>query len=366
MTICLSVGGSTVYQSDHPSNDLLVGTVDGVVLLSRNSPGSEWSERRRTLQGKHVSSLLFEPSRGTLFAGVHKDGIYASLDAGATWQRRDDGIEFKDIYSMSCVEVDGQVRLYAGSEPAHLYRSTDLGASWEALPAVRSVPTVDKWTFPAPPHIGHVKHISFDPRSADVIYASIEVGGALKSEDGGRTFRDLPGVYEDVHRIIIPPTAPDRLYTTGGEGIWHSPDAGKTWTHLAPAPVGISYPDGFVVHPHDANLLYTSGSFCSPGGWRKTMTADSRIARSRDAGRTWERLENGLPEHVHGNFEALIMEVWAGGYALAAANTDGEVYYSGDQGDTWARIADGLPAVSKAGHFRNIPRGDEPALAAAR
>jgi photosystem II stability/assembly factor-like uncharacterized protein len=363
VTFCVSVGGETVFKGDGPPNEMMVGSVDGVVFLSRPSRGAPWSESRRALGGKHVSSLVVEPG-GTIFAGVHKDGVYASSDGGRTWDRRDDGMEFKDVYSMSFVEAGGQRLVYAGTEPAHLYRSKDLGKSWEELPAVRDVPRVDQWTFPGPPHIAHVKHISFDPRSADVIYASIEVGGALKSTDGGRTFRDMEGVYEDVHRIIIPPTNPDRLYTTGGEGVWHSANGGDNWVHLAPNAAGITYPDGFVVHPEKADLLYTSGSICSPGAWRTVGKADSRIARSRDAGKTWERLEGGLPHDMHGNFEALVMQTWPGGHALATASTDGDLYYSEDEGETWTSIAQ-IPAVSKAGHYRNIPGGDRPVAAGA-
>jgi len=363
VTICISVDGTAEYQSDAPANEILVGTVGGVLFLNRESKGAPWREARRALEGKHVSSLAPDPKRGLIFAGVYKDGVYVSKDGGQTWDKKVNGMEFTDVYSVNLTETNGEVRLYAGTEPAHLYLSKDLGETWEELPALRSVGTVDKWSFPAPPHIGHVKHITFDPRSSDVMYASVEVGGALKSEDGGRTWRDLPGVYEDVHRVVIPPTQPDNLYTTGGEGVWHSANAGGNWIHLSPNSAGITYPDGFVLHPENPDLMFASGSICSPGAWRQAGTADSRIARSRDRGETWERLGGGLPENLHGNFEALMMNTFPGGFSLTTANTDGEVYHSDDGGETWTRIAQGVPAVSKGGHYRNIPGG--PALAGA-
>jgi photosystem II stability/assembly factor-like uncharacterized protein len=367
MALSVSHGGRTVTSANGPSNELLIGTVDGIVFLSRSQRGAPWSESRRALEGKHISALMITPD-GTLFAGAHKDdgGIQVSSDGGKTWEPRNEGLQSRNVYSMNYVEADGGLRVFAGTEPAHLHRSTDLGQHWEDLPAIRDVPTVDQWTFPGPPHIAHVKHINFDPRDPEIIYASIEVGGALKSEDGGKTWRDLPGVYEDVHRIIIPPTQPDRLYVTGGKGVWYSGDAGQNWTHLNEAPATIAYPDGLVVHPENANLVFTSGGFCQPGGWRTARTANSRIARSRDAGQNWDYLTGGLPDHIHGNIEALVIEVWPGGSALAAANTDGDVFYSDDEGDTWSVIARGLPAVSKGGHYRNIPGPEEPELVGAR
>jgi len=82
MTICVSIGGPTVYQSEALSNEILVGTTDGIVRLTRPSDGAAWSVADRVLAGKHVSSVSRDPSTGNLFAGTHRDGIYVSLDGG--------------------------------------------------------------------------------------------------------------------------------------------------------------------------------------------------------------------------------------------------------------------------------------------
>jgi hypothetical protein len=42
------------------------------------------------------------------------------------------------------------------------------------------------------------------------------------------------------------------------------------------------------------------------------------------------------------------------GFALFAANTDGEVYCSEDGAESWTRIAVGLAPISKVGHYRNV------------
>ena len=368
MITCLSHGGRSVYRSNVPSNDLLVATTDGVVCLSRpDTPEAKvaWRVSRRSLEGKHISCLLIEPSRGILFAGTHGNGIYASEDQGRTWMSKGRGVEFPNIYSLNFAESEGELRLYAGTEPAHLFISTDLGESWQEIPSVRSVPSVDKWTFPGPPHTAHVKNITFDPRSAETIYLSIEVGGALKSLDGGKTWRELSGFYEDVHRVVIPAQRPEKLYITGGDGIWYSPDGGESWEHLTDRSHRIAYPDALVVHPDNELLMFTSGAISSPGTWRKTQTADSRIARSRDGGRSWQVLERGLPEHIHGNIEAMSMNVWPKGFSLFTGTTDGRIFFSDDEGENWSTIAQGLPPVSKGGHYRNLPKADAAAESAA-
>lgn len=354
MSICVSHGGQTVYSTDGPANEILVATIDGVTYLTRSGPGAKWEQSLRALEGKHISSLMIEPGSGATFAGTHDDGLWVSKDNGSSWDRKDRGIASSEVYSLNYVQAGGTTRLYAGTEPAHLYVSTDGGDSWEELPTLRNVPSVKDWTFPGAPHIAHVKHITFDPRSADTIIASIEVGGALKSTDAGKTWQEMHGFYEDVHRVVIPQKAPDRMYISGGDGVFFSADAGAKWEHLTDRSARISYPDGLVIHPDNADLMFMSGSICSPGDWRTTHDADARIARSRDAGRTWEYLEGGLPAHIQGNIEALSMNVYPGGYALAAGTTNGEVFYSADEGRGWSTIANSLPPVSKGGHYRPL------------
>src|SRR6266852_1867161 len=78
MAITLSHGGPTIYRSPAPSRHVLVGTIDGVVCLERDSGGSGWHVARRTLTDKHIHALLLEPESGTLFAGVNHGSIFAS------------------------------------------------------------------------------------------------------------------------------------------------------------------------------------------------------------------------------------------------------------------------------------------------
>jgi len=355
MRVLMSIGGPMLYESDDPADEILVGTVDGIVWLNRTGPGAPWGSVRRALAGTHVSNLVEHPESGRLFAGTHGQGIHASDDDGRTWQRKDRGVAHANIYSMAAVRAADGVRLYAGTEPAHLFVSADGGESWRELPALRSVRTVDTWMFPAPPHVAHVKHIQFDPRSADTIYASVEVGGLLKSADGGRTWRQLEGFFEDVHRVMVSAARPDQLVMANGAGMYRSLDAGDAWEQVTDRSARIGYPDTVIIHPHRPDTVFLAGAICGPGEWRKTKTADARVARSRDGGRTWEYLEGGLPAHIHGNIEGMALNVWPGGSRLFVGSTDGDVFFSADEGDTWTTIARGIGPVSKGGHYLALP-----------
>jgi photosystem II stability/assembly factor-like uncharacterized protein len=211
MALTLSHGGPTMYRSAAPSKQVLVGTIQGVVCIERDAAGPGWHVAHRALTDKHIHALVIEPESGTIFAGANHGSIFASGDGGNTWERRDNGLTEHDVYSLACTRLASGPRLFAGTEPAHLFASDDLGSSWTELPALRSVDT-SQWTFPAPPHIAHTKHINFHPQDPYTLFIGIEQGGLLKSTDAGRTFQVIPGMDDDVHRTVINPLNPDQIY----------------------------------------------------------------------------------------------------------------------------------------------------------
>ncbi len=355
MTIALSHGGGdTVVSSDHASTRLLVGTLDGVKIINRTEDG--WALTGHTLIGRHVHAIVLEPISGQWFAGVRKGGVFASADEGVTWEERSEGLTDCDIYSLATAIVDGKVMLYAGTEPANLFASDDLGFSWCALPGVKDAPTSEAWFFPGEPHIAHIKHINFEPGNPNTIYASVEVGALLRSRDSGETWEELNGgLYMDVHRCIITPSHPRRLYVTGGQGIWISDDGGLNWEN--PFNRGSEeggYPDQLVYTPSDPDMMIVSAGRQSPGSWEKE-TAQARISRSRDGGKTWEVLSNnGLQDRFPHSVEAMTLEEAGGTVQIFAGTTGGSLLYSEDAGESWSTILRGLSPISKGGHYVSL------------
>ncbi|HZT07482.1 MAG TPA: hypothetical protein VFC51_10670, partial [Chloroflexota bacterium] len=343
-TITISPNGRNFYEQDSAATELLVGTADGIVVLTRSGPGEEWQEKRRELRGNHIESLVVEPTRGAILAGTGKSGVWASDDGGQTWERRSDGIASERIFALNYVQAGDELRLYAGTEPAELYVSTDLGRHWRHLPALRDVPSVSEWTFPGGDHLAHVKTIAFHPQDPNTIYVGVEVGGAFKSTDAGETWRELNGggFYVDVHRLMVAPGRPNDVFMSTGRGIYHSVDAGEGWEKLPlpgveghdgrSASDGIYYPDGLVMLPQRPEVMFTAGANAAPPYWGKSPGgAHARVARSRDGGRSWEYV-SGYPSG-RANIEAVTMNVFPGGYGLYVGTTDGEVFMSEDEGD---------------------------------
>jgi photosystem II stability/assembly factor-like uncharacterized protein len=355
MAIGLSHGGTTMYSSPSRSNEVWVGTREGVVVIERDAGGAGWHVARRLLTDKHVSSILMEPKSGLIFVGAFHGSLHVTDDGGRTWEARNAGLTEDDVYSLASVELNGRTRLYLGTEPAHIFCSDDLGMRWKELPGLRALPSVPKWKFPAPPHLAHTKVITFDPHNPNTVYACIEVGALLKSTDAGETWHQLDGVYEDVHRLVIHPQNPKQLYVVTGRGLYVTLDGGITFEQWVsrPSPLG-NYPDGLVLHPRRPELMFLGAAEHGPGKWRETHFAGARISRSKDGGRTWEVLRNGLPDGMQASVEAICLEDCGESVSLFAATTAGEVYCSDDAGEHWSRIISGLAPISKGGHYENL------------
>src|SRR6188474_1168242 len=120
MAIGLSHGGTTIYSSSSLSNEILVGTREGVVTIARDGAGSQWKVAHRAIPDKHISALIAEPESGMIFAGAFHGAVHASADGGESWEQRSNGMTQDNVYSLAARRIDGRMRVFAGTEPAHL------------------------------------------------------------------------------------------------------------------------------------------------------------------------------------------------------------------------------------------------------
>jgi hypothetical protein len=94
-----------------------------------------------------------------------------------------------------------------GIEPCAILRSRDDGKTWEKLNVELSFPAVSRH----PDIPKRVISIAVDPSNTDHIYASLEVGGMLRSLDGGNSFHNIiDGIYidegfVDIHSVVVHP-----------------------------------------------------------------------------------------------------------------------------------------------------------------
>jgi len=360
ITSYLSPGGQQITRGDGPATRILVGTLHGIATLKRAAPDKPWRLTGRSLEDRHVSSLLYEAGSGKLFAGAHDDGgLWVSDDGdGASWRPLAKGLARPHIYSLAARRCGDQVTLFAGTSPAGLYRSEDLGESWSEITSIFDASDTSKWTFPPPPHIPHVKQTVFHPTDPETLYVLVEQGALLKSTDDGRTWIELSSysdpadeVYRDMHRLVIRPDRPDVFYLVTGCGIYRSADGGESYDRLMRRGDRIGYPDFAFLDPDDDRTVYMGGAHTSPGEWRQSRMARSCVMRSTDEGRSWTELNNELPNPVAGSIEAMSQHLWDGGMMLAAGTATGEVFVTEDSGASWIQVADSVTPVSKDHHY---------------
>ena len=264
-----------------------------------------------------------DPER--LFVGTRGDGLWRSVDAGATWTRLD--LPCDDVFSLAVSAADG--RVWAGCEPSRLYVSPDAGEMWEERPALRELPSAPTWSFPPRPWTSHVSAIAPHPRDADLILVGIELGGLMRSEDGGRTWQDhRPGARRDVHALAWHPSGDDRAYEAAGGGAARSDDRGVHWT---PADEGRDRDYGWAlaVAPGEPETWFVSAS---PGARHAhgDRPADAGLYVRRDGG-PWRRAEEGLPRPMDDMPYALA----AAAGVVACGLRSGRLFLSDDLGARW-------------------------------
>ncbi len=156
-------------------------------------------------------------------------GIYRTSDGGENWQQILEPEGNILVQTFSSVEIcpgDPDI-IYAGSDAA-IYRSVDRGDTWTLMTG-----STGTWG-PAGVRAGWPIDMQCDPRNPDRVFANNYSGGNFLSEDGGRTWINASTGYSgaQIIGIAVDPFNPACVYAAGRSGVWHSTDAGATWSGI--------------------------------------------------------------------------------------------------------------------------------------
>ena len=190
---------------------IYVGMHDGVCAVASDDGGKSWTQGPVTSLPHAAARLAVSPlDRRRAWLAAYEAGVYRTDDGGATWTRAD---SYPSDYAHSVMadpsRADG---VYVGSEPAALFRSEDGGLSWGECSGFREVPESGNWGFHAPTRDSHVRDLVTSPADSGLVYAGIEVGGVVRSSDGGATWQQLPGLDDDIHCLHLGSDKPARVY----------------------------------------------------------------------------------------------------------------------------------------------------------
>jgi len=321
------------------SNDqsrLLVGTATGICQVVSTADGKAERLGSMTSLPHAVARLaVCQTQPQIVYMAAYEGGIWRSDDGGGTWHQ----LRSYPVAHAHSVVVDPHdaAVVYVGSEPAAIFHSRDGGATWQECQGFRAVPESKHWHFYAPRH-AHVRDLVMAADNPQRLYAGLEVGGIVRSTDGGDTWQQLHGPYEDVHSLSVTPAQPQTLYAATARQPWRSDDGGETWTAI-----GDGLPHRYIVpiaaapdHP-DVVLVSCSTSFQRQTGF---------LARSTDAGRRWQTATWPGPQD-----DMVIAIAWdAAEPRQVFAGTDGgSLYRSTDQGASWQALPVTLDSVAVGG-----------------
>lgn len=344
---------------------LMIGTRKGL-WIARSEDRESWALEGPHFDMEDVYSCCID-RRGDgvrLFAGPSSSWLGPKLmhsdDLGATWQEAK--IAFPDDTGTSLARVwqitpgFDDTTVFAGTEPGAVFRSDDRGETFELVRGLWDHPHREQW---GAGYGGQAFHtIVPHPDEPDSLTCAISSGGVYATTDGGATWRpqntgvqaeflpegsQYPEFGQCVHKIARHPSRPDRMFMQNHGGVYRSVDGGVTWDSIEKGlPANFGFP--VVVHPHDPDTVYVfplGGS-----GGRYPVDGRARVWRSRDAGDTWEPLDQGLPDQFY--VGVMRDAMWADdddpvGLYLGARN--GSVWASADEGESWREIAANLPDV---------------------
>jgi photosystem II stability/assembly factor-like uncharacterized protein len=361
---------------------VIVGTAKGAALLRTDASREQWSVDALRFKGWIVTAATRDAG-GRYYVGVTSDVYGAAIltsDDLESWSQLENAPRYEptDVgneahnRTIGATDPFGRFKgpnrhvdqiwklhavgntVYAGVSEAGLFRSDDRGKSWEPLRGLNDHASRSTWL---PGFGGLCAHtVLADRRDPPRLWVGISAAGVFRSDDGGETWHPKnDGVSRDegfcVHSLAHDPNDSDVIYRQDHRGMYRTGDAGDSWQPIENGLPLAELSDGRVC-AFGFPIAFDSGSqsaYAVPlegDNYRFPHGGKLSVYRTRDGGKQWDPLSNGLPE-------ASYTSVLRGALAIDGLDpcgvyfgtTAGAVFASRDGGDSWTRLPCTLPRV---------------------
>ena len=298
---------------------LLYLATDNGLIIGQFENGSA-QETAQTLTDQRVTSVIAR--EGVILAGTTQ-GVQRSDDGGQRWRAVNKGLDTLYVRWLAYHPAVSDLE-FAGTEPAGIFVSSDRAESWQARSEVGRLRDEYEWFLPYSSEAGCVRGFAFQGQR---LYAAVEVGGLLASDDSGQSWSLVPGsdgvprfgrpqpdfIHPDVHSVAVHPEATDMVYAPTGGGFYVSEDNGRTWE--------LRYDNCYCravwVDPQDPVHLVLG-----PAG---SVDRNGRIEETRNGGQSWSTIHQGSqapwPNHMVERFNEIddhLFAVLSNGHLLVA------------------------------------------------
>ena len=301
--------------------------------------------------GVEVRAMAMAPDNPRVIYAGTQHGPYRSTDAGDSWQPLP--LPGKETLTWSILVADEKT-IYVGTQGTTMYRSRDGGASWTELspPAPRGMV---RMSFPC-----RVIRLARDPTAPQDLYAALEVGGVMRSRDGGNSWADCnAGLLEytedpryrsrivsdtetegimDSHALQVSKAAPGTVFLANRMGLFKSENGGRQWQDMAISRFSpLTYARDIKVSHHNPRRMYAALSVAA-------VSDEGSLYVSQDLGASWERFDHGV---AMTSTLMIIAESPLEPDRVWCATRRGQVFGTVDGGKRWReyRLPDGVEGV---------------------
>lgn len=363
------------------NNRIFVATRKGLFTLDRAGGRTPWTITQSAFLGVQVPIVLPDPRDGWTYAAVGHghfgSKLHRSPDGGKTWEEctvpayppKPDGVEeircpargipipwgLELIWALEAGGADEPGALWCGTLPGGLFRSNDRGTSWELVRSLWDQPKRKDWFGGGMDYPG-IHSICVDPRDSRHVTVGISCGGVWVTRNRGETWecrakgmfaaymppeRKYDEHIQDPHRLVQCPARPDAMWVQHHNGVFRSTDGSESWQEVAnvqPSTFGFAV----AVHPADPNTAWFVPAIKDE--LRIPVDGKVVVARTRDGGKSFEVLRNGLPqEHAYDLTFRHALDIDESGDRLAFGSTTGSFWTTDNQGDSWSCVTAHLP-----------------------
>ncbi|MDH7512686.1 MAG: hypothetical protein QHH14_07055 [Clostridiales bacterium] len=305
-----------------------------------------------------------------LFAGAAKEikqpgvAVRESFLDGLTWRCIGPANMGGRIDDLAVVETNPRI-IYVATASGGLWKTTNNGVTWEPIFDSQTTSTIGDVTV-SPSHPDIVWVGTGEPNNRQ---SSSWGDGVYKSEDGGRTWKNM-GLRDSHHigRIVIHPANPDVVYVAAlghlwgpnkERGLFRTTDGGKTWVNTK----FIDENTGFV----DVAIDFENPSTLYAAAYQRQRTAygfsgggpGSGLYKTTDGGETWVKLTSGLPEGPTGRIGIDVYRRNPNIVYAIIENKNGGVFRSEDKGLTWKKMSSTNPRPMYYSKIRIDPNNDQ-------